>query len=73
MRAIIIEDKDAKALLTKLELTKFLEAERRPASASDTASTRLVHGGDRVTIAEMHGWFNYQVVEWLHEQGASVA
>jgi len=56
MRAIIIEDKDAKSLLEKLELEKFkrdgLRSSDEPASLSD-----------------IHRRFHYVVTKWLQEQG----
>ncbi|HEY8095892.1 MAG TPA: hypothetical protein VIE65_07310 [Methylobacter sp.] len=61
MKAIIISDADARALLDKLELTAmkganhFREDYDRPANAS-----------------EMHRAFHYVVCKWLQEQGADV-
>lgn len=70
MRAIIIEDKDAKALLDRLELEKYKKAHKHPAHQ---LSLDLAHGGrDEITLADMHRWFHYVVVGWLQEQGASL-
>lgn len=49
MRAIIIDDKDAKALLDKLQLTKFLNTPSRSHYKPDQP-------GD---IDEIHRWFHY--------------
>ncbi len=60
MKAIIIEDKDAKALLAQLELEKF-------------NTVHLRKDPDRpVSRDEMHRWFHYVVVNWLQEQGAEI-
>lgn len=58
MKAIIIQDADAKALLDKLELEKF-RAGHRGKSAQKPED-------------EMHHWFYYIVCTWLQEQGAKV-
>lgn len=59
MRAIIIQDADAKALLAKLELQMFHQKQRYPSAAKGT-------------ITDVHRWFHYVVMEWLQEQGATV-
>lgn len=61
MRAIIIDDKDAKALLDKLQLTKFTHRNGFREDASDEEKLR-----------EIHRWFHYVVCNWLQEQGATV-
>jgi len=60
MKAIIISDADARALLDKLELTKMRgeghvlrDDMHRPA-----------------TLSEVHRAFHYVVCRWLQEQGA---
>jgi hypothetical protein len=63
VKAIIISDADARALLAKLELTKLRGdghimrdgAEQRPP-----------------TLGEIHRVFHYVVCTWLQEQGADV-
>lgn len=66
MRAIIIDDKDAKALVKQLELAK-LQAPH---------GTNLATLDGRHTVEqladELHRKFHYVVVRWLQEQGASV-
>lgn len=57
MKAIIIEEKDCKALLDRLELEKYRTTQFR----SDPDAP--------VTKAEVHGWFHYIVTTWLQEQG----
>jgi hypothetical protein len=62
MKAIIISDADARALLDKLELTRLRDAghimrddpERPP------------------TLNEIHRVFHFVVCRWLQEQGADV-
>ena len=60
MRVIIIEDKDAKALLDRLDLT---------ALKRDRIWTDPEHPP---TVDDMHRAFRYVVVNWLHEQGAEL-
>lgn len=61
MKAIIISDQDARALVDRLELAKYHEQHimRRDPDKSPTAD-------------EMHRWFHFVVVKWLQEQGADV-
>ncbi len=59
MKAIIISDMDARALLDKLELTSM----RRDHHFSDDPQRPT-------TVAEMHRAFHYVVTLWLQEQGA---
>lgn len=61
MRAIIIDDKDARALLDKLEL-KALRADN---------IMRADHAKPP-TVEEIHRAFVYVVVRWLQEQGAEI-
>ena len=56
MRAIIIDDKDAKALLKLLELSEFQQIKERHQ--------------DWPLIQEVHRKFHYVVCCWLQEQGA---
>ena len=66
MRAIIIDDKDAKALLQQLELAKL----------KATADHRVLgpYQKDDVpyAIEHVHSWFKYYVCKWLQDQGAHV-
>lgn len=57
MKAIIIEDKDAKALLAELELEKFKGS---PSWSLESS----------VSPEKMHRRFHYIVVKWFQEQGA---
>jgi phage terminase large subunit GpA-like protein len=59
MRAIIIEDKDAKALLDKLKLVKFTELPMRSEIS-------------KAAIDYTHRQFHYVVTKWLQEQGCDV-
>jgi hypothetical protein len=56
MRAIIIEDKDARDLLRRLEMEKLRDAGH-------------FRGQEVITTAQMHRVFHYQVTRWLQEQG----
>ncbi len=61
MKAIIIEDKDCKALLDKLKLQSMNDSNvmrRNPDSPA--------------TLEEVHRAFVFVVVRWLQEQGASL-
>lgn len=57
MRVIIIEDKDARELLDRLELAKLRATNYR---------------GNPVTFEEMHQTFHFHVVRWLQDQGANI-
>lgn len=63
MRVIIIEDKDAKALLKQLELRKLQGPSRM---LTDNA------GCDTATFNEVHRLFHFEVCRWLQEQGCNV-
>lgn len=59
MKAIIISDMDARALLNKLELTAMRDA------------GHMRDDPDRPpTISGIHRAFHYVVTRWLQEQGA---
>ena len=69
MRAIIIEDKDARAILDKLKLE----------SLKDLRFTNGVEVGKVLSqrdidsmVSEIHRKFHYEVCSWLQDQGASV-
>ena len=62
MKAIIISDADARALLDKLELTKLKGAGHFPRESPENPPS----------IGEMHRVFHYVVCRWLQEQGADV-
>jgi len=59
MRAIIISDSDARALLDKLELTAFKHKNIIRADPEHPAS-----------VSDIHRAFHYIVTQWLQEQGA---
>lgn len=59
MKAIIIQDTDARALLDKLKLESMREA----------GHFREDSGGPP-SIASIHRAFHYVVCRWLQEQGA---
>ena len=60
MRAIIIQDKDAKDLLRRLELVVLRDTHAR---------SRCLTGEGK---ADMHRIFHYEVVRWLQDQGADL-
>ncbi len=59
MRVIIIEDKDAKALLDQLKLAQLDKSLMR----SDA---------NKATIDCIHRGFHYVVTKWLQDQGCDV-
>lgn len=68
MRAIIIDDKDAQALLRDLELKKMLadnvigEHQTKPPAWTEDAWRQSVIDG-------LHRSFHFVVVRWLQDQG----
>jgi hypothetical protein len=62
MRAIIISDTDAKALLDKLELVKLRGAGHLVRDDPDKPAS----------LDEVHRTFHYVVCRWLQEQGADI-
>lgn len=66
MKAIIIQDQDARALLDQLKLEAF-----HPTSYH-TGQERLTPQELKVVTEEVHRRFHYIVCRWLQEQGASV-
>lgn len=64
MRAIIIEDKDARALLDSLEMQKLKE--NRHLIANEW------HDIPKPLIDACHRTFHYVVCRWLQDQGCDV-
>ena len=65
MRAIIIDDKDAIALLEQIELAKFTPDMLMPRySLTDDQLARMTEG--------FHRRFHFIVTRWLQEHGARV-
>lgn len=62
MKVIIIQDTDARALLTLLELNKMRAANHWPNNTKATNDA----------IIEAHRSFHFIVTRWLQEQGADV-
>lgn len=62
MKAIIINDADARALLDSLELAQMRAANHWPNHSTATNEA----------IIEAHRAFHYIVCRWLQEQGADV-
>lgn len=70
MRAIIIDDKDAKALVSKLELVKMRS--RLDQFVPIEVREKLTQIEVESIINSVHRMFHYEVVVWLQEQGASL-
>jgi len=62
MKAVIIEDKDAKALVDKLELVKLRK--RVQDSEADVVND---------DFGKLHRIFHYEVVSWLQAQGCDLS
>lgn len=67
MRAIIILDSDARALLEQLEL----ETMRLRGHAPNLLGSGMAVA-DQAKINDLHSSFRYIVVRWLQEHGATV-
>lgn len=66
MKAIIIQDEDARALLDKLKLEKF---EAEPSGyLADQVSSELY----KCVVDDVYGKFHYIVCRWLQDQGAQI-
>lgn len=65
VRAIIIEEKDCRALLDRLKLEAFDGIGDRLPETLDRATWQ------KATVNEIHRKFHYHVVHWLQDQGAS--
>lgn len=61
MRAIIIDNHDAKALVEKLQIAKMRKDH-----------PHWEKPGEPLTMEAMHRIFHYIVVGWLQEQGADL-
>ena len=66
MRAIIIQDMDARSLLDQLTLEKFEEL--RHGSGRDDIPQDIW----RLAVEAAHRKFHFVTCRWLQEQGASV-
>jgi hypothetical protein len=62
MRVIIIQDKDAKALLDSLKLEQIT----MPIPVR-------TNGGEKEAIADIHRRFHYRVTTWLQDQGCKLS
>ena len=67
MRAIICDDKDSKALLDRLQLSKSRVSEMIHRLAIDEKTPR--EGLAERIVSTAYDQLRYQVVEWLQEQG----
>ena len=71
MRAIIIDDKDAVALVEKLKLEKFVFAPER--DIINICESHHMSKKEFDSIVEsIHEKFHYIVVSWLQDQGAKL-
>lgn len=61
MRVIIIDEKDAIALVDKLQLTALRKDH-----------PNYENPGKPLTVEQIHKIFHYEVVQWLQDQGANV-
>ena len=68
MRLITFEDKDALALLDRLEL-KRLQGPRADL-VEDLRSRKPEEAAAQGVLDALHRAFHYEVVRWLQEQGA---
>jgi hypothetical protein len=71
MRAIIIDDKDARALMDRLSLESFNRDLGGYGVEENEAWGALPEGVRKEIIRRVHGRFHYRVTNWLHEQGAN--
>lgn len=71
MRAIIIDEKDAKALLDRLKLESFRQDAPGYGVEQSEAWSTLPENMRKTIISEMHRRFHYIVTKWLQDQGAS--
>lgn len=72
MRAIIIEDKDAKSLLNDLKLTEFEGMVHDRESRMISEQFKIPDEQMKFIISSIHRRFHYRVCCWLQAQGASV-
>jgi hypothetical protein len=63
MKAIIIEDKDARALMDQLKLKSMQKGNLLNFRNPD----------EPATLKEVHGAFVYVVVQWLQDQGCKLS
>lgn len=66
MRAIIIDDKDARQLLDLLKLEQFKCVGDRLPEALDPEAWK------KAAVGEIHAKFLFVVCRWLQDQGASI-
>lgn len=72
MRAIIIDDKDAKALLDKLKLESFDKSLGGYGISENEAWNGLPVSMRQEIIRRIHGRFHFVVCTWLQDEGAKV-
>ena len=70
MRAIIIDDKDARALLDSLKLESMETGNIGYGVEENEAWHSLPENVRREIIKRVHGRFHYIVCGWLQDQGA---
>jgi hypothetical protein len=72
MRAIIIDDKDARALLDSLKLASFEKSAGGYGVEQHEAWSSLPEGLRNTIIEGLHRRFHYVVCRWLQDQGCNV-
>jgi hypothetical protein len=72
VRAIIIDDKDARALLDRLKLESFEKSLGGYGVNEHEAWHGLPLSMREEIIRRIHGRFHYVVCDWLQDQGAKV-
>lgn len=71
MRAIIIDDKDATALLDQLKLQAFTSEPFGASTRHVLEEHKLTPGEYTFLVDDIHRRFHYIVTRWLQDQGAS--
>lgn len=72
MRAIIIDDKDAKALINQLKLTELTLAYHATMERYKHLLPENIDLFVKSVISEVHSQFHYDITRWLQNQGANV-
>jgi hypothetical protein len=72
MRAIIIDDKDSRALLDRLKLESFNKDPGGYGIEMHEAWRSLPESIRNELVDRMHRKFHYHVARWLTDQGATI-
>jgi hypothetical protein len=71
VRAIIIDDKDAKALLDQLKLESFTSSPFGANTVGILERGGISRNEYHMIVNDIHSRFHYIVTRWLQDQGAS--